>query len=220
MANTTGNDKSPQIPNAASAEVARTRRRRLFIGGIGAAPVAMTLPSRALAGYCTAGGAKVFTASMATSANLSGKNVSQVSAGRSPGYWKNHVSEWPTTYKTTKPFKDVFGSCPSHWSMVTSTRPTLLDVISPNKYGRSGNVVSNGDGTSFARACVSSLLNAASGKYTDGTGNWLSTSTIIAMYKGGIGTGWTVPGTGVTWNMSQIQAYLVGTWDTTYGCTV
>ena len=220
MANTTENDKSPQTPSAADAEIARIRRRRLFIGGIGAAPVAMTLPSRALAGYCATGGTTVFTPSMVTSANLSGSNKSQVSAGRSPGYWKNHTSEWPGSYPTTKAFAAVFGSNQSKWTMLASTRPNLLDVISPNKYGNSGNGVVNGDGTSFARACVSSLLNAATGKYKDGTGNWLSTSTIIAMYQGGIGTGWPVPGTGVIWNMAQIQNYLVNTWDIAYGCTV
>ncbi|CAN0494530.1 unnamed protein product, partial [Phaeothamnion confervicola] len=171
----------------------RASRRRLLLGSAGLAPVAMTFSSPALATLSTScGGGGVFTPSGAVSASPS-RNTQQTSRGVSPGYWKNHTP-WAGPTMTTTSFKTVFGSCP--WSGGYG-RPTVLDVLSPEKYGSGGNPVSNSTTASFARACASSLLNAESGRYTDGTGNWLSTSTIKAMWLGGIGAGWTVPGTGV-----------------------
>lgn len=219
------------------ADSALRTRRRILLGGAGAAPVIMSLSSPALASTnCGAG--NVASPSAATSANLSGRPHSTTSTGVSPGYWKNHLS-WPSGYfpttangQTATTFVSVFGSnLPSWTKVVANACPTLLDVISPNQYGSASsaggayvNGVNNSDPkTAFARACVASLLNSAAGKYVDSStgGTWLTQQTIKDMWAAGLGSGWTVPGTipPVIWNYTQIQTYLVRIWDASSGCT-
>ena len=213
MAKTTENDKSSQTPSAAEAEMARIRRRRLFIGGVGAAPVVMSLPSRALAtSYCGLGGVAPFSASMATSANLSQTNTRVTSTGQGPDYWKLLETTWPSTIPNRSSLKfndDVFGSDPPMNTNPNSKNAKLDDVIS-----------STISSWRFARVCAASYLNARSGRYpVDAVnGNWLPPATVVAMYQGGIGSGYLVPGTGVTWQLFTIQTYLVGTW--AGSCTV
>ena len=219
------NDKDEGLTDAFEKQMLLRRRRRILLGGAGAAPVIMTLSNSALAANCGAG--NVASPSAAVSGNLS-RPSTQTSTGLSPGYWKNH-SPWPGGFKrgdesgSPSPtlFKAYFPTnYPAAWTASTSTRPTFLDVISPNTYS-APNPCRNGTNVDFARACVASLLNAANGAYTDTSsgGQWLTAATIQDMWAkaGGSGT-WTVPGTTTQWTASQCTAYLVRVWDAANGC--
>ncbi len=218
------NEKDEAVNDALEKRMLLRKRRRILLGGAGAAPVIMTLSSPALAANCGAG--NVASPSAAVSGNLS-RPSTQTSTGLSPGYWKNHTpwplykrgdeagSPAPTLFKTFFPL-----NYPAAWTASTSTRPTFLDVISPNTYS-APNPCRNGTNVDFARACVASLLNAANGAYLDTSSGaqWLTAATIQDMWaKAGGGGFWTVPGTTTQWSASQCTIYLVRVWDTANGC--
>jgi len=76
-------------------------------------------------------------------ASVSGSSGLQ---GCSPGYWKNHTSNWPSPYHTTDNFNTVFGVGPSE---------TLLEALGPD------NSLSNPEKQLVFQGAAA-LLNAAS----------------------------------------------------------
>lgn len=178
-------------------------RRRLLQGGLGAAPVLMTLVSRPALGQ----GGQCFSPSGFVSMPTSMHGQPQFCLGRTPGFWKQpqKFNEWPKPYipvTTTGPggkaatkFKDVF--------LLTPYPPatTLLQVLE----------MGGGPPNDLARHIVAALLNAKKG--------WTPVLTIEAvkgiwtqyMNTGGGGTGFFEPTAGVKWYHDQIVAYLTST---------
>ena len=175
-------------------------RRRLVRGGLGAAPVLMTLVSRPALGH----GYKCFSPSGFVSMPTSEHGQPKFCSGRTPGYWKQpqHFDEWPkpyypvnTKYKTATKFKDVFSPTLYPWST------TLLQVLE----------LQAGPPNDVARHIVAALLNVKKG--------WTPVLTIesvkgiwtqYASTGGGI-TGYFEPTAGVKWYHDEITAYLKST---------
>jgi hypothetical protein len=122
-------------------------RRRLLRGGLGAAPLVLSVASRpVMAGTCT-------TASAYGSINGSRPVKSTSCSGRTPDYWKGNPASWPSGFRavaagTTAPatlFNDVFpaGGYPG---------VTLLAVLSMTGTDKT---------TAMARFCAAAVLNAA-----------------------------------------------------------
>src|SRR5689334_6221649 len=113
-----------------NADIAREQRRKLLRGGVGAAPILMTLASRPVLGQvqqCTTPSGFV---SMPTS-----RPPQTTCIGRTPGFWKQpqKFDQWPAPYvpvttsgpggKKATTFNSVFGT-PSPYTNTT----TFLDV--------------------------------------------------------------------------------------------
>ncbi|WP_426416716.1 hypothetical protein [Aestuariirhabdus sp. LZHN29] len=84
-------NKNTQPSNTAPAGAAAPRRDFLRKSLIGATPFILTAVSRPVLGnQCTVSGMM--------SGNLSAPGEPQVCAGLTPGFWKNHLMDWPQPY--------------------------------------------------------------------------------------------------------------------------
>ena len=176
---------SENHPSALRADA--VSRRRLLKTGAAVSPVILTLISKpVLAGYCPTG-------SVLASLNVSGHTHQGVPcSGRSPGYWKNHESEWPTPYVPTTSLDTVEGKKTRFNQVFTqplSTDKTLFASLENSAGGGENAVRSH---------IVASLLNAASGYNT----TFLSVTQVQMIWNnyklsGGGSTGYWQPGSGV-----------------------
>jgi len=77
--------------------------------------------------------------------------------GLTPGFWKNHIEAWPSTYATTDAMRSVFGAC--------APDATLMEALN---FGGGRGLL--GASKILSRAAVAALLNAetfgTSYKYT------------------------------------------------------
>jgi hypothetical protein len=182
-------------------------RRRLVKGGLGAAPVLMTLVSRPVLGD-----SRCFTPSGFHSMPTSDHGPSQFCAGRTPGFWKQEqkFSEWPAPYfptTVTGPggheaarFNAVLGA-PSPY---TDTA-TFVDVLRTDDPGFSG------PPHDVARHVVAALLNVAKG-WTPVLSEQLVKRIWSEYWGTGGGTvGFFEPTAGVRWSHEQIAFYLIST---------
>jgi hypothetical protein len=182
-------------------------RRRLLRGGLGAAPLLMTLVSRPVLGH---GRLQCTTMSASVSMPASGGGNPSVCLGRTPGFWKqkHHFDDWPSpTYwpttvggpgghQATK-FKSVFPTPTLPYPPST----TFLQVLD----------MGGGPPNSVARHLVAAALNVAKG--------WAPVLTLPAlqglwlqyMTTGGGTVGYYEPTAGVKWYHSEIEAYLKST---------
>lgn len=141
-------------------------RRKFIRKVISAAPVILTVTSRPVWAECC-------TASSQLSGNLSNACVCS-GEGLSPGYWRNHMSEWHPDYPPYLKFEDVFEVDP--FSAANRLIPgrftlnpgyTLGDVISKaGKHKRKPPVY-----LSLGFHAVAALQNAATGIKYDLTVN-------------------------------------------------
>ena len=211
---------SPEVRNNTSVppdqEAGHQRIRRAFLkGGLGAAPVLLTLVSRpvlggqwrVVGGGGGGGGGKCFTPSGFVSMPTSQHGQTYYCSGRTPGYWKQSqhfgswvppyypiTKSWPNKQEATK-FNDVFS--PSPYPPDT----TLLQVLE----------LMGGPPNDVARHIVAALLNAAAG--------WTPVLTIAAikgiwteyMNTGGGTIGYFEPTAGVKWYHDDIVNYLLST---------
>jgi hypothetical protein len=182
-------------------------RRRLLQGGLGAAPLLMTLVSRP-----ALGNNRCFSPSGFVSMPTSMHGQPQFCQGRTPGFWKNSwddkqdFKKWPPPFVATgsgaTKFNAFFAVSPSPY-----TNPkTFLDVLKTEDQGFSG------PPHNVARHIVASVLNVQKG--------WVPVLTLASvkgiwsqyMSTGGIGGGgWYEPTAGVKWFQEQIVAYLTST---------
>ena len=200
----------PNKPNSeppAAGERPVIGRRRLLQGGLGAAPVLMTLVSRPVLGQgiCQ-------TPSGFVSANASNVGTTATCSGHTPAYWANpsNFGQWPAGFvpvhvpsgpQETKfgPPNGMFNNAPN--SAPFNGQPSLLDALSFS--GTSTNDV--------ARYVSAALLNAAKG---------LTPVLTVQQVKGiwaeygatGYGSvGYYSPTAGARWFAPEIIAYLLTT---------
>ena len=189
-------------------------RRRLLRGGLGAAPLLLTLASRPVLGgqWQVVGGGgngQCFTPSGFVSMPTSQHGSPTYCSGRTPGYWKQpqHFSSWvppyyPTTvsgpggHEATK-YTDVFYAVASPYPAAT----TFLEVL-----GKLG-----GPPDDVARHIVAAVLNVAAG--------WTPVLTVPVLQgiwseyinTGGGTVGYFEPTAGVKWYHDDIVTYLKST---------
>lgn len=122
-----------------------------------------------------------------------------VCAGRSPGYWKTHTSEWHSTCKTTTKFQSKF-NCSYSSGFYNKAMLTILDHQSYDK-------------DNVAMHCIAAYQNALAGKTS-----FLLPTKVQAIWNeywatGGSGRGYYTPMAGKKWYGAEITAYLRGTMD-------
>ncbi len=132
---------SEQLPTGESTPVTQAsppaNSRRQLLRGALAAPVLMAVASKpVLAGQLCA-------PSGFASGNTSSVDNPTACNGWSPGYWKAKPSKWPSPYRPTTKFHDVFDG--SYFGS-----KTMMDVLE----------LGGGDLVMLGRHCVASLLNA------------------------------------------------------------
>lgn len=180
------------IPAGMSAKGAA--RRRFAKAGAGASAGAiLTLASQpAMATLvCT-------SPSGAMSGNLSKHNHSVACAGRSPGYWKTHHSEWKGAGTNgTSLYKLTFNTT---WRCSQLNAYTCFDIVDPRK-------VTNGhDPDNVAMHIMATLLNVRSNRI-----GFLKENQVLAIWNSYASTGVYKPTPNTSWNGWQIVNYLKST---------
>lgn len=157
-----------------------TRRRRLLQGGLGAAPVLMSVASRPV----MAAGERCVAPSSFTSLNVSGETLSYPCSGHKPDWWKQpqQYSQWPSANNKNTAFDTVFGSYNGY------PGKTLLDVLNlpAGDIGRDG----------LARHIVAALLNA---QKTWTPSVVLGVTAVKAIWTSFVKDGYYEPTAGVRW---------------------
>lgn len=162
-------------------------RRRFTRSGAAVSGVLLTLASRSV--MATAAVAK--SPSGFVSGNASSHGPEPISNGRSPGYWKNHTSQWPSGLKKAK-FSEVF-VCNSY---SVYSKYTLLELLTPQKIDKDG----------LARHLIASFLNARA-RLTP----FPTEEQVLRMFSEWQVDGTFSPAPGVSWNAAQIVQYLQAT---------
>jgi hypothetical protein len=182
-------------------------RRRLVGGGLGAAPLLMTLVSRPVLGQETC---------LSSSAHLSGPtshpHEQQVCSGASPYFWSQpeNFGEWPSPYQATTDAAAAGGASTLSLSSTTTTTTTaslFAATFSPSPYPPETTFLAvlnmSGPSNDVARHLVAAQLNVAKG--------WtpvLDAGKIQEIWLEYTGTGYFEPTAGVKWYEAEIVAYL------------
>jgi hypothetical protein len=168
-------------------------RRRFAKAGIGASGgVLLTLASQpAMATLvCT-------SPSGACSGNLSKHGNTAACAGVKPDYWKDHHLAWNGAGTNgNSAFHSTFQTT---WRCSALNSYTCFDVIDPDRCG-------NADPYGVARHIMATLLNVRSGKI-----GFLTEGQVMEIWNEYANSGVYKPTATVTWNASQIVAYLSST---------
>lgn len=161
-------------------------RRRFTQASVAASGIVLTLTSRPL----MASGKTAKSPSGFVSGNQSTYGPPQYTQGRSPGFWKNHTGDWPSS--TNAKFKDHFNS------MLSSpySKYTLLELLSPQQ----------DDPHNLGMHLVAALLNARKG-WTP----FLDEAKVKAMFAEWQATGVFHPTATVSWTAPEIVTYLQST---------
>lgn len=202
MANQEQHNGDQAIPQDAAEKpaFAGAARRRFATRGAAAVGAALTLKSTP--GMAAGGFLPCLSPSGAVSGNIS-RQVACGTSGRSPGYYLNKPSRWPSTRTSslcapTNKFSDVFISSGSFATCSLNT------MCSPQSF----------DKNNVARHIVASYLNARKG-WTP----YLPADKVKAIWEaywltGGPNGGYYIPpGTTTRWYGAQIVDYLVSTMD-------
>lgn len=178
----------PSHPPSPGLTPAGAARRRL--AGLGASGVLMTLASNSA----------MATAEMvckSPSGTLSGSLASRspepvACIGRSPGFWRNHESEWVGIRPGDRFCDHLYpGNDPAFGQV------TCMGILIPKKY----------DKNKVARHIMATLLNVTSGKI-----GYLTEESVRAMWREYVTTGFYVPTAGATpWNGADLVLYLQST---------
>jgi hypothetical protein len=163
-------------------------RRRFTKAGLAASGVILTVVSQP-------GMASTVCAS--PSGSLSGglqshQTKAVTCSGLTPGYWKNHLGNWPNGCSKQVLFRSVFN--------VTSSSsiyypPTLLEVLTPQDFK---------DQQNFGMHLVAAYLNAMAGLTS-----FLPVATLQNIFSEWETTGYYTPTAGVKWDLTQIVNYLL-----------
>jgi hypothetical protein len=162
-------------------------RRRLLRGGLGAAPVIMTLVSGPVsAGLCTTGSAY-------GSMNPSGTRRTATCGGHSPSVWTaTDDSYWPCDSNA------LFGSYFSPGLAAGDVK--LKKVVDPSK-----------GYDAVARNCVAALLNACCGPPLTPS-SILSVAKIKEIWSSYATKGYFEPTAGIQWNSAKIVDWMTTTY--------
>lgn len=178
-------------------------RRRFSKAGLGASGVILTLVSQPGMAteqlMCT-------TASAAVSNMPNSHQHAQVACnGRSPGYWKNHKSQWyGANINPAAKFGDIFKA---HGLGAQLAPLTMLEVLDPPKiYKMHGGDL---DKDNVARHIIAALLNARSGRVAQ-----LPESKVYEIWNEYSRSGFYSPRPKTDWNGEQIVEYLTSTMHT------
>jgi hypothetical protein len=184
-------------------------RRRLLQGGLGAAPVLMTLVSRPVLG----GTSQCFTPSGSMSMPTSQDRQPQFCQGRTPGFWKQEQKfpEWPGGFYP----KDVV----NHKGKVLHTATLFGTYFSPVPAGQSASTFTllealslmAGPPNDVVRHIAAALLNAAKGWTPVLTEASLKIIWHEYISTGGGLMGYYVPVAGEKWYHDEITEYLEST---------
>jgi hypothetical protein len=189
-------NKQVAPPPRRSEEDLRRGRRRLLQGGLGAAPLLMTLASRPVLGAT-----QCYTCSAYGSMPSSGATTAYCS-GRTPEYWGSaqNFGQWPPLYypvNTTGPgtvqatrFNQVFS--PSPYPVPT----TCLEVLQ----------MGNGPPNGVCRHLVAAVFNVQKGFVPV-----LSLQVLQTIWFEYRSTGYFAPTAGVRWYDAEIVEYLRST---------
>jgi hypothetical protein len=201
-------NEQPKSDAVRAAEVPPDKnRRRLVGGGLGAAPLLMTLVSRPVLGQETC---------LSTSAHLSGPtshpHEQHVCSGGSPSYWSQpqNFKEWPSPYQPHGTQPTTHGASASLGSSSTLLSPTATlfsATFSPSPYPPETTFLTvltmGGPSNDVARHLVAAQLNVAKG--------WtpvLDAAQIQTIWLEYTGKGYFEPTAGVKWYEPEIVAYL------------
>jgi hypothetical protein len=166
-------------------------RRRFTKTGLGAGAVIATLASQPVLGAvpynCTISGH--------ASGNVSTHGpVGNCQIGLSPGYWKNHTSDWPAPFTPSQRFKDAGGVSNALLNIASTTGQTLLQVLD----------LGGGGTTALARHVVGALLNAQ-----QFAPNFpLSVAQVKAIWNEVVNTGQYQVNATVIWTVDDVTNYL------------
>lgn len=161
-------------------------RRRFGKSGLAVSGVLATLASSPVLGDVICKSPSGFY-----SGNLSTHGKPPVCSGRSPGYWKNHLTDWPVA--TTLTFHPTFTSPPG--SLYHSV--TMLTLLDHQDY----------DHNNLGMHLVAAYLN-----FKKGWTPFLTVETLQAMWNEIQATGVYHPTAGVTWTRQYlVDTYLSGT---------
>jgi hypothetical protein len=180
--------EKPVLPSELNAPLSAKingSRRRFTASGLAASGVMLTLASRSVMGQTVAKSPSGFV-----SGNQSSHGPQPVSLGRSPGYWKNHASDWPVPPSTM--FKNIF-SCST---TSVYAKYTMMQLESPQADDRNN----------LGMHLVAAWLNARKG-WTP----FLSEERICSMFTEWQNTGYFAPTAGVQWSGADIVNYLKST---------
>lgn len=206
-------------PGAVQNDGINPSRRRLAGTALGMSAI-FTLASRpVLAGQC-------LTPSAACSGNLSQHGTPILCSGKSPGYWKEHISPWPSPYLPGS-CNSGNGQCnkASNWTGGTlfhplfsgtqfmadldgnsSTPKTSLSMMQVMMMNDGSNLWGLTDPDNLGMHIVAALLNAKMG-YTP----VLTETDVINMWNEWANKGYFEPTANVQWNSKQIVDYIVTT---------
>jgi hypothetical protein len=196
--------KEPRSPEEQSGPAPNPGRRRLMQGGLGSAPLLMTLVSRPVLGQ-----QQCFSPSGFVSMPTSQHGNPIICRGRTPGYWKQtqHFNAWPCPYR---PVARKTAPCPGaatpffknggNGGVFTPAGPyasmTFLDVLNQG----------SGPPHNVGRHIVAALLNAKAGLSTV-----VSIPVILGIWTQFATMGFYEPTAGVQWDHNQITAWLEST---------
>lgn len=174
-----------------TAEPASAGRRFLLRGGLGAAPVLMTLASEPVAATTSV---VCKTASAFTSITTSGRTGTTIyCSGRSPESWASTLpsgSDW-VTYKPSTKFLSVFAST----IQISDANVMFGSVLTA--------------GPELARHCIAAVLNAAAGLVPSSI---LSVATAKSIWVSIGGGGYYEPTAGVNWYAPDAIAWIKSTY--------
>ena len=196
--------EQPKSDAVRTAEGPDRNRRRLVRGGLGAAPLLMTLVSRPVLGEVTC---------LSCSAHLSGPtshpHEQQVCSGGSPNYWSQNLNEWPSPYQATTDAEAsaALGSSSTLFATTANTATLFAATFSPSPYPPETTYLAvlnmSGPSNEVARHLVAAQLNVAKG--------WtpvLDAGRIQEIWLEYTGKGYFEPTAGVKWYEADIVAYL------------
>jgi hypothetical protein len=157
----------------------------LLRGGLAAAPILMTVPSRSVMAYGDGDkAAQCVSPSSYMSVNPSGKDDMLVCDGRSPGYWKEHPKSWPPGYL---PYGFYASTFQQKFDSSYFGRKTLMKVLE-----QEGNATGK---EAVARHVVAALLNAENGL----TSAVLPTAAVRRIWQEFELAGYYEPTAGIRW---------------------
>lgn len=208
------------LPQASDPDSPVDLSRRKLGAAIGVSAV-LTLASRpVLATNCV-------SASAAASGNLSHHGTPPTCSGKSPGYWKQHPSSWPSPYTSGSCSAGTYCNLAAKWSGGTlfhptfsgqkfkadldsnsSTAKTSLSMMQVMKLADGSNPWGLTDQDNLGMHIVAALLNAKAGYVPSSV---LTEAKVINMWNEWATKGYFEPKAGVQWSSAQIVAYIQGT---------
>lgn len=188
-----GNAATPSAPAAIPPLTPKGASRRR-IAGLGVSGIVMTVASNhAMAELVCK------SPSGALSGNLNSQSPNVSCEGRSPGFWKNHQSEWPSEVKTTDLFSKFFSA---HGLLGNLTCLQVLGSDEDDKEGKP-----KLDKHNVAMHIMATYLNVVSGRIT-----FLTRQAVIDMWAHWNTNQSYTPAVGADpWNGDEFVNYLSST---------